>query len=149
MIDPDYFERLQNAFPNEDLYKLWLVITQDVNFGVLDRKEILGATTFKTESDSRLKNLQQKETIKRYQFINKALKETLLIDKDKAKDFRSRMDRILTHKIWGYLIFFTILFVIFQAIFDWSSYPMDFIDSSFRKLHSCFYSYPYWKKADI
>jgi ferrous iron transport protein B len=131
IIDPDYFERLQNAFPKEDLYKLWLVITQDLNFGVLDRKEIMGSTSFKTESESHLKNLQQKETIKRYQFINKALKETLIIDKEKAKDFRSRLDRILTHKFWGYIIFLAILFVIFQAIFDWSSYPMDFIDSSF------------------
>jgi ferrous iron transport protein B len=134
VIDPDYFERLQNAFPNEDLYKLWLVITQDVNFGVLDRKVIMGNTYFKTESESHLKHLQQKETIKRYQFINNALKETLTIDKERAKDFRSRLDRILTHKIWGYTIFFAILFLIFQAIFDWSSYPMDIIDSAFVSL---------------
>src|SRR5690606_13694520 len=37
-IDPEYFGGLQNAFPNQNLYKLWLVITQDVNFVNLDRK---------------------------------------------------------------------------------------------------------------
>ena len=37
-IDPDYFNRLRKAFPNQLLYKLWLVITQDVNFGKTDRK---------------------------------------------------------------------------------------------------------------
>ena len=133
-IAPEYFNRLRKAFPNQDLYKLWLVITQDVNFGKLDRKEMKGVATFQTESISNLKRLQQKETIARYQFINGALKETLKIDTANAKDLRSRFDRVLTHKVWGYFIFFGILLLIFQAIFDWSSYPMDFIDSSFASL---------------
>ncbi|AVI50708.1 ferrous iron transport protein B [Pukyongia salina] len=133
-IAPEYFNRLKKAFPNQDLYKLWLVITQDVNFGKLERKEVSGIATFKTESKSTLKRLQQKETIARYKFINEALKETMVIDTANAKDLRSRMDRILTHKFWGYVIFFGILLLIFQAIFDWSSYPMDFIDSSFASL---------------
>lgn len=133
-IAPEYFDRLKRAFPNQDLYKLWLVITQDVNFGKLERREVKGIATFQTESKSSLKRLQQKETIARYKFINDVLKETLTIDASKAKDFRSRMDRILTHKVWGYVIFFGILLLIFQAIFDWSSYPMDFIDTTFASL---------------
>ncbi len=134
VISPEYFDRLRKVFPNQDLYKLWLVITQDVNFGKLDRKEMQGVATFQTESKSNLKRLQQKETIARYQFINNALKDTLKIDTANAKDLRSRFDRVLTHKVWGYFIFFGILLLIFQAIFDWSSYPMDFIDSSFASL---------------
>jgi ferrous iron transport protein B len=133
-ISPEYFDRLRKAFPNQDLYKLWLVITQDVNFGKLDRNELKGVASFQTESVSNLKRLQQKETVARYQFINETLKETLHIDTANAKDLRSRLDRVLTHKIWGYVIFFAILLLIFQAIFDWSSYPMDFIDSTFASL---------------
>lgn len=134
VIAPEYFDRLRTTFPNQDLYKLWLVITQDVNFGKLDRNEFDGIASFKTESESNLKRLQHKETIKRYQFINQTLKETLVVDKSKAKDLRSVFDRVLTHRIWGYVIFFAILLLIFQAIFDWSSYPMDFIDESFAHL---------------
>ncbi|RDK88385.1 ferrous iron transport protein B [Marinirhabdus gelatinilytica] len=134
VIAPEYFGRLKKAFPNQDLYKLWLVITQDVNFGKLERGEVKGIATFKTESESNLKRLQQKETIARYQFINGVLKETLTVDTANAKDFRSRLDRILTHKFWGYVIFFSILLLIFQVIFDWSSYPMDFIDETFANL---------------
>ncbi|MBT0607244.1 ferrous iron transport protein B [Aequorivita echinoideorum] len=133
-IAPEYFDRLRKAFPQQDLYKLWLVITQDVNFGKLDRQEFKGIASFKTESVSNLKRLQQKETVARYQFINETLKETLHIDVENAKDLRSRLDRVLTHKIWGYVIFFGILLLIFQAIFDWSSYPMDFIDTTFASL---------------
>ncbi len=133
-IAPEYFDRLRKAFPTQDLYKLWLVITQDVNFGKLDRNELKGVASFQTESEGNLKRLQQKETVARYKFINDTLKETLHIDTANAKDFKSRLDRILTHKVWGYVIFFGILLLIFQAIFDWSEYPMDFIDRSFAAL---------------
>ncbi len=127
-IDSDYFETLQKTFPTQLLYKLWLVITQDVNFLNLERNEIQNAYT---KSHSDLKRLQQKETIKRYQFINDILKIGHNIDSSIAKDFRSKLDRVLTHKIWGYCIFFGILFFIFQSIFEWSKVPMEFIDSTF------------------
>ncbi len=130
-IDPEYFGKLEKAFPNQLLYKLWLVITQDVNFLNLERNEI--RNTF-TKSHSELKRLQQKETIKRYQFINDVLKVGQTINLETAKDFRVKLDKVLTHKVWGYAIFFAILFVIFQAIFNWSEIPMDFIDESFASL---------------
>lgn len=133
-IDEDYFNNLRQAFPNQLLYKLWLVITQDVNFGKTSRNEIDAMASFKTKTKSDLKRLQQKETIKRYQFINNVLKKGQTIDASQAKDLRSKFDRILTHNIWGYVIFFIILLTIFQAIYDWSSVPMDFIDKSFASL---------------
>ncbi|TQD40589.1 ferrous iron transport protein B [Haloflavibacter putidus] len=130
-IDPEYFERLHKAYPNQSLYKLWLVITQDVNFGNLDRQIIRQKEDFNPKPKPELKRLQQKETIFRYQFINNVLKETFTRDVNAATDLRARLDRVLTHKIWGYVIFFSIMLLIFQAIYDWSSYPMDFIDASF------------------
>ena len=133
-IDEAYFEKLEKVFPDQSLYKLWLVITQDVNFAKLDRKKVEDATEYKTQSISNLKRLQQKETIKRYQYINQSLKETYKVDQSKATDYRSRLDRILIHRFWGYIIFFMILLTIFQVIFDWSSVPMDFIDESFSNL---------------
>ncbi|UGS21200.1 ferrous iron transport protein B [Flavobacterium cyclinae] len=132
-IDPEYFNNLRRAFPNQLLYKLWLVITQDVNFLNLDRNEIKSSFT---KSHSDLKKLQQKETIKRYQFINDTLKLGQKIDVSKATDIRAKIDRGLTHKIFGYLIFFSILMLIFQFLFDWSSIPMDFIDETFANLSS-------------
>ena len=132
-IDPEYFDKLRKAFPNQLVYKLWLVITQDVNFLNLDRNEMKSSFT---KSHADLKRLQQKETIKRYQFINDTLKLSLKIDQSKASDVRAKLDRVLTHKVFGYLIFFVVLFAIFQSIFDWSSIPMDFIDRSFADLAS-------------
>lgn len=133
-IDPSYFENLSKAFPNQLLYKLWLVITQDVNFGKTDRKEFDAVADFKTKTTGDLKRLQQKETIKRYQFINNVLKVGQTIDASQAKDLRAKLDRVLTHKFWGYVIFFVILLTIFQAIYDWASVPMDLIDTAFASL---------------
>lgn len=130
-IDPEYFEKLKGTFPNEDLYKLWLVITQDVNFMPIEKTLIKDASSFETKSTSELKRLQQKETILRYQFINGVLKETYTVDAMAAKGIRASLDKLLTHKVFGYLIFFLILLLIFQAIYDWSAYPMDAIDSFF------------------
>ena len=132
-IDTAYFESLQKAFPNQDVYKLWLVITQDANFGKITRQE-LDISKFKTKSNQELKRLQQKEAIKRYQFINSVLKEGQSIDRSKVTGLRSKLDRLLIHKVWGYVIFFWILLTIFQAIYDWATVPMDLIDTTFASL---------------
>lgn len=141
-IDPEYFGSLSQTFPKQSLYKLWMVITQDVNFARVERKkmEVEGATHIRTTSF--LKRLQQKETIKRYQFINGVLKECYIKDLRQATDLRGRLDRILTHRIWGFVIFFTILLSIFQALYDWSSVPMDFIDVQFAHFSD-------WAKTNI
>ncbi|MFL2625843.1 MAG: ferrous iron transport protein B [Flavobacteriaceae bacterium] len=132
-IDENYFARLEKAFPKQELYKLWLVISQDANFIEIPRKEV-ALKEFKTKTASELKRLQQKEAIKRYQLINNVLKKGLVIDKSKASDLNYRLDRILTHKRFGYAFFFIILLTVFQAIYDWATLPMDLIDASFASL---------------
>ena len=129
-INFKYFENLQQSFSNESLYKLWTDITQDINFVKTDAisKKI---TKLSTISKNNLARIQQKEIIKRYQIINEILKSTYNIDINKAKDLRSRIDRVLIHKFWGYIIFFFVLLLMFQSIYNWSSYPMDYIDSGF------------------
>ncbi len=52
----------------------------------------------------------------------------------KASPMQQWLDRILTHHIWGYLIFFGILFIIFQAIFSWAELPMEWIEQAFSAL---------------
>ena len=131
-IDSIFFENLKKIAPSQNLYKLWLFISQDVyNSDPVLKDKLLH---FKIDSNIDIKRLQQKDTIKRYQFINKVLELGQSIDLKEAKDIRIKLDRILTNKIWGYLIFFSILLLIFQAIYDWSTIPMDFIDNTFVKL---------------
>ena len=80
---------------------------------------------------------QGAETVMRYGFIQDLLNKVILKTSDPEwKKFSYRIDKVLTHKVWGYLIFFSVLFLIFQSIFAWAQIPMDFIDQSFTRLSS-------------
>jgi len=87
-----------------------------------------------TDYQRKIKKDQHQETIKRYQFIQSVLKHHFSVDKSKAKDFDSVLDRVLTHKFFGYLIFFGLLLLMFQAIFTWAEPFMDFIDEGFASI---------------
>lgn len=132
-IDPDYFKKLKEISPNYSLYQLWLMVTQNNFPETITKEEKENLVAFKKDA-FKLKKYQHKETIYRYQEINKILKKTYLIDKSKATDLRGRLDKVFTHKIFGYVFFFLILLVIFQSIFDLASVPMDFIDGTFAEL---------------
>jgi ferrous iron transport protein B len=78
---------------------------------------------------------QGAETIQRYANIQKILDEVIIQPADESwKNQTSKLDHILTHRVWGYLIFFLVLTLIFQAIFAWASIPMDWIDGMFGSL---------------
>jgi ferrous iron transport protein B len=47
------------------------------------------------------------------------------------KKKQERLDKVLTHKVGGYIIFFAILFLMFQAIFNWAKIPMELIEHGF------------------
>jgi ferrous iron transport protein B len=132
-IDPDYFSKLKEISPNYSLYELWLMVTQNNYPDTVSKEEKEKLLAFKKDI-SKLKKYQHKETIYRYQEINKILKKTYIIDKSKATDVRARLDKVFTHKIFGYAIFFLILLVIFQSVFDLATVPMDFIDGIFAEL---------------
>lgn len=134
-IDAKYFEELKAINPNYSIYELWLMITQDSYPDKITEKEKQELLEFKNDSKN-LKKYQHKETIYRYQKINEILKKTYLVDRSKASDVRAKLDNVFTHKIFGYVLFFGILLLIFQSIFDWASVPMDYIDSGFAQLSS-------------
>jgi ferrous iron transport protein B len=84
---------------------------------------------------------QGAETIARYAFINDLLYDTVkkpVTAQDET--FSNKIDKILTHKVFGFVIFFAVLMFMFQAIFSWSAYPMALIADLFvwvqNTLHS-------------
>ena len=134
-IDPEYFDRLKEINPNYSIYELWLMITQNSFPDKISKNEKEELLAFKNDSKN-IKKYQHKETIYRYQKINEILKKTYLVDRSKASDVRAKLDKVFTHKIFGYVLFFAVLLIIFQSIFDWATLPMDLIDSAFANLSS-------------
>ncbi len=73
---------------------------------------------------------QEKETRIRFKKIKNIVSDAVSTKSDKD-NFSRKLDRILVHPIYGYLIFAAILLLIFQFIYSFASIPMDFIDGTF------------------
>ena len=132
-IDATFFNEIKTTFTEFSLYKSWLLITQQQNCIFLSERLQNKINEFKTDN-AKIKRYQHKETIFRYQKINEILKNTYKVDRSEATDLRSKLDGILTHRVFGYIIFASVLLLIFQSIFEWASYPMDLIDGLFANL---------------
>lgn len=65
----------------------------------------------------------------KYGFVAGALKETYRNGAQARRDQSREIDRVLTHKIWGFPVFIFFILLTFQATFTLGSYPMDWIDS--------------------
>lgn len=79
---------------------------------------------------------QGQEIILRYEHINRILEKCVKHESAESRSMQltSRIDRILTHPVWGYVIFIGIFLIVFQAIFSWATYPMDWINVAFIQL---------------
>lgn len=102
------------------------------NLSVAD-KIILSEITAQHEFHSLKRQIQ--ETLQRFDnfspFVRRALKR---VGKDRT--FSDKIDAVLTHRLWGVLIFFALMLLVFQAIFAWAEYPMDAIEASFAWANS-------------
>jgi ferrous iron transport protein B len=78
---------------------------------------------------------QSTETIERYRDISGTLTEVIIEEGVKKETISEKIDHILLHKIWGYLIFLGILFLIFQSVFTIAEAPMDLIDQGVAMLN--------------
>jgi len=132
-ISGQFFTKIKEALPHFSTYKSWLLITQQQTFDFIDKEDRKQLNIFK-EKQEKIKKFQHKEAIYRYQVINEILDKTYQIDRAKGSDLRGKLDRILTHKVFGYVIFGLMLTLIFQSIFSWATVPMEWIDSSFAQL---------------
>lgn len=79
---------------------------------------------------------QEKEANERFQLIRKVIERVESDTPPVTGKDPNKLDRILVHPIFGYLIFAAVLMIIFQFIFAFAAIPMDFIDGVFADLSS-------------
>jgi ferrous iron transport protein B len=112
-------------------------INARIEKGIDELKYAIHSFKYKEHSfiDNKYSSNVVDETMLRFNKINQIVNEcTTKTGENKSYIFTKKLDNILVHKVYGYLIFLAILFFIFQAIFSWSSYPMDLIESGFMQL---------------
>lgn len=81
-----------------------------------------------------LLDIQLEDIMQRYNRFTPIAQNALQKSYANAKTITDKIDAIVTNKFIGPIIFFAIMFFLFQAIFAWSSLPMDWIDSQFATL---------------
>ena len=128
-------EKLQSYFPSISI----VTTNARIGFGkdrLIDsiKNHQLIATSNLVVEDFKLcelknKKKQEEETQFRYQILRKIISDIESVEKTKTDTLSRKIDKILIHPIFGYLIFSAVLFVIFQFIFSFASIPMDFIDA--------------------
>jgi ferrous iron transport protein B len=127
--------QVQNHFHLATEYEAYQYLQQTDNLHFLARADKDYIRQLGNDNHFFPHKYQGAETVMRYGFIQDLLNTVILKTSDPEwKKFSYRIDQVLTHKVWGYLIFFTVLFLIFQSIFAWAQIPMDFIDQSFTRL---------------
>ncbi|HZH66649.1 MAG TPA: ferrous iron transport protein B [Flavisolibacter sp.] len=75
---------------------------------------------------------QATEILQRYQRIKQIMQSSVTEpDPKEQKRFTAKLDDILLHRTWGYLILLAVLFLLFQAVFYLAQYPMTWIEEGF------------------
>lgn len=66
--------------------------------------------------------------------ITKGLVSTIEGIRKQPIDANERVDRIILHPVFGYVLFFFVMAVVFQSIFTWAKFPMDWIKTGIDML---------------
>jgi len=134
-IAPELIHKIQNELNIEHPYVALQLAHQHEDMLFLSDEHKKKIQALSQEFDFHSQKSQASETISRYNFINDVLFDTVKMHSDaKLETYSNRIDKILTHRIFGFAIFFAILFLIFQSIFAWSEYPMSLIEQLFMWL---------------
>lgn len=74
------------------------------------------------------------ETTSRYKKIDALVHLCMRKEESKDKHYTHKIDKVLLHPIYGFLVFYATLFLLFQLIFKVADYPMNWIETGFTML---------------
>lgn len=70
----------------------------------------------------------------RYNFISDVVQDSVWHSDQKSHRFSDKIDKVLTHRIFGLVVLVLVLLLVFQTIFSWASLPMDLLEKGFGAL---------------
>jgi len=79
---------------------------------------------------------QINETLGRYNKFSPVIKKAEQSEKTDQLSWTQRIDDVITHRIFGPIIFFAIMFLVFQSIYAWADAPQAWIENGFLGLAS-------------
>jgi ferrous iron transport protein B len=122
--------------PLSSAYGVWQLLNNYAHFSSLKTDAQAAVRQLCVSHGFDATAFQARESVARFEVIGKLVDDC--VEKvDKVRSSRTRkIDRVLTHPVWGYVIFLGVLFLLFQAIFFLAAYPMQWIESLFTLISS-------------
>ena len=74
------------------------------------------------------------EAMSRYRWVAEMLDGVVKHPPSRPVTLSDRLDRVLTHRIWGSLVFIVLMVIVFQSIFTWAGPAMDGVEWIFERI---------------
>lgn len=132
VIPADMLQEVQDKFELENFYQAYQLIRFGPKDKAISPNDRAWLENLTKSSQFDLEEAQLEETKLRYKKITEIVSKAL--SKKTEPKPKSNLDKIFLHPILGYMVFLSILLLIFQTIFTWASYPMDLIDGLFAEI---------------
>lgn len=127
----DIVEDVQQHFNTSNAYQAYQLLQQTDHSNALSDEEKKWLTDTKGKYGFNADELQAQETTFRYQKIKALTKRAIQQESIIGHTVSDKIDRIITHRVYGFIVFLGILFLMFQAIFAWAEYPMEWLEDAF------------------
>jgi ferrous iron transport protein B len=128
----DFIQKIAAHKGLDNEYKAWMSLSLGSELGRIESiKDLLNQPDSKSLVPKRL---QVQETVRRYQSVDKILANVISKKAQFKELLTEKLDKVLVHKFWGYVVFLLILLIIFQSVFFLAEYPMNWIEDSFSWL---------------
>jgi len=133
-LAPAAIEAFKKTYPTHSDYAALHYLMHHETFP-LDLEMQENIEQIELENDFNHTKTQAQEILQRYQRIQELMKKWVTEPDPTAKKKRTdRLDNIFLHRVWGYLILLSVLFLLFQSVFWMASFPMDGIEWIFTNL---------------
>ncbi|MEP6927168.1 MAG: ferrous iron transport protein B [Ginsengibacter sp.] len=133
-LSPNAIKRVQKIFPEISHYRAIHYLINHENFA-LEQTVQEAIENIEIETNFNPSKTQAEEILQRYGKIKNIMQQTVVeTDPLQKALFTQKLDDILLHRTWGYVILFGVLFLLFQSIFVIARFPMNAIEWSFAEL---------------
>ncbi len=125
---------IKKHFPHFSNYRAVHYLINHENFS-LDKETQELIENIEIENKFNPTKTQAEEIMQRYGRIKHIMQQTVIESDPLQKTLLTeKLDNILLHRHWGYIILIMVLFLLFQSVFWMAHFPMDGIEWSFGKI---------------
>ncbi len=133
-LAPKAIDAFKKTYPTHSDYAALHYLMHHETFP-LDKEMQENIEQIEIENDFNHTKTQAQEILQRYHRIQELMKKWVTEPDPSAKKKRTdRLDNIFLHRVGGYLILLSVLFLLFQSVFWMASFPMDGIEWIFTNI---------------